>query len=126
MAVRVEEDGEPIEGDEVATDGDGIEHGRHNSDHAYPFRVDSADRSTQGHCDMRMFKSTKPIAASGAREDIGFQRSRRILHVPDWAFREGEVDDGTRVGLAVADRFGVMLISYASGKPWSLSPISCH
>lgn len=49
-------------------------------------------------------------------EQLGFQRARRKLSLPGVAFAEGEVDDGRLSALAAVDRFGLTLVSCASGE----------
>lgn len=48
--------------------------------------------------------------------ELGFQRARTKLSLPGVAFVEGEVDDGRLSALAAVDRFGLTLVSCASGE----------
>lgn len=48
--------------------------------------------------------------------ELGFQRARTKLSLPGVAFLEGEVDDGRLSALAAVDRFGLTLVSCASGE----------
>lgn len=111
MSPRSDGEEEPLEGEGIISDDDTIERDYHED-----VEDDSADRSTQGDSDTGLPVEPAPIPTGGVRDNLGFQRGRRALTVPNWMFLEGEVDDGTQLGLTVVDSLGVMLVSCASGE----------
>lgn len=106
--VDLDDDGERTEEDYYESDEQ--EDQDYNSDEV---PVEFADEHGEG--DFGQPKA-EPIPAGDVREDLGFQRARRRLTVPDAELGQGEVDDGMVAGLTVVDRFGVVLVSCATGE----------
>lgn len=72
--------------------------------------------SSSDSCEAASLVSAAAIQGGGMREDLGFQRARRKLTLPEC--EEGrEVDNGNdHAGISAIDQFGLLLISCSSGQ----------
>lgn len=124
MATRGGEEGDTLgseyEGDEVS-----VENGEYydNNDGSSSSVAGFRDQEHSGYVydsngieGQDETSSAVPFEGILYRESLGFMRARRRLALPHVGLAEGEEDDGRLAALAVLDRFGLLLVSCATGE----------
>lgn len=113
MPTIVELDEEPLDGDGYGdSDGHGYDD-EYNESTADGNSLDG-DEDAAGVAANGSSAAAVTLPESEYRESLGFLRASRNLALPGAGFDAAD-DDGRIVGLAALDRFGLLLVSSATG-----------
>lgn len=120
MVLISDGDEEPLDGDPGFDDGYDDSEDEDNTSTADGNYVseeegeeDEGDSATSANTDTT--DDAVPLASADYREDLGILKATRTqLALPGVGFEEGS-DDGRLAGLAAVDRFGLFLVSSATG-----------